>query len=188
MGGMVLTRLAGQVGKRETRFAPRAGTGNVTAMPRFMPSTPPAGEQPLHEVARVRVIYGDTDQMGIVYYANYLRYFEIARNEYLRAAGATYRAFEETHGLILPVVEAQVSYHRPARYDDELVISAATFARGAATVRFEYEIHRAADGEKLVSGRTIHACVTRDGRVVRLPEALRAAVGLAPVGKANATP
>ena len=132
----------------------------------------------LREVARARVIYGDTDQMGMVYYANYLRYFEIARNEYLRVVGQTYRAFEESHGLMLPVVEAHVSYHKPARYDDELVISAATFARGAASVRFEYEIHRGADGERLVSGHTIHACVTRDGRVVRLPAEMRAAVGL----------
>jgi acyl-CoA thioester hydrolase len=148
------------------------------------PTAPPARATPaLREVARVRVIYGDTDQMGMVYYANYLRYFEIARNEYLRDAGATYRAFEETHGLRLPVVEAQVSYHRSARYDDELVISAATFARGAASVRFEYEIHRASDGERLVSGRTIHACITREGRVVRLPAAMRAAVGLAVVGE-----
>src|SRR5437762_9963702 len=95
---------------------------------------------PLREVARVRVIYGDTDQMGMVYYANYLRYFEIARNEYLRVAGATYRRFEETHGLMLPVVEAHASYHRSARYDDELAIFASVQARGAASVRFDYEI------------------------------------------------
>jgi acyl-CoA thioester hydrolase len=142
----------------------------------------------LREVARTRVIYGDTDQMGMVYYANYLRYFEIARNEYLRSAGATYRKFEETHGLMLPVVEAQVSYHRSARYDDELVIWAAVHARGAASVRFEYEIHRVdgdGRGEKLVSGRTIHACITRQGRVVRLPDDLRAAVGL-PAGGGDA--
>jgi acyl-CoA thioester hydrolase len=142
------------------------------------PVTASAAPAPLREVARVRVIYGDTDQMGMVYYANYLRYFEIARNEYLRRAGSTYRAFEETHGLMLPVVEAQISYHRPARYDDELVIAAAVHARGAASVCFEYEIRRAPDGEKLVSGRTVHACITREGRVVRLPAALRAAVGL----------
>ena len=144
-------------------------------------STAPAAAAPLREVARTRVIYGDTDQMGMVYYANYLRYFEIARNEFLRLAGATYRAFEESHGLLLPVVEAHVSYHRPARYDDELVISAAVHARGAASVRFEYQIHRAAkpgeEMEKLVSGHTIHACVTRDGRVTRLPAELRAALG-----------
>src|SRR5882672_8387465 len=117
-----------------------------------MPAEAPAevdapARAPLREVARVRVIYGDTDQMGMVYYANYLRYFEIARNEYLRIAGATYRAFEETHGLMLPVVEAHASYHRPARYDDELVIAAAVHARGAASVRFEYEIRRAPRGD-----------------------------------------
>jgi acyl-CoA thioester hydrolase len=144
------------------------------------PAAPVPAATSLRQVARVRVIYGDTDQMGMVYYANYLRYFEIARNEYLRLAGATYRTFEETHGLMLPVVEAQVSYHRSARYDDELLISAAVHARGAASVRFEYEIHRASDGARLVSGRTIHACITRQGRVVRLPEAMRAAVGLPP--------
>jgi acyl-CoA thioester hydrolase len=142
-------------------------------------SSPGAAQAaPLREVARVRVIYGDTDQMGMVYYANYLRYFEIARNEYLRVAGQTYRAFEESHGLMLPVVEAHVSYHRPARYDDELVVWASCAARGAASVRFEYEIRRGERGEKLVSGHTVHACITREGRVVRLPDALRAAVGL----------
>jgi acyl-CoA thioester hydrolase len=138
----------------------------------------PAAHVPLREVARVRVIYGDTDQMGMVYYANYLRYFEIARNEYLRSTGATYRAFEESHGLMLPVVEAHVAYHKPARYDDELAILAAVQGRGAASVRFDYEIHRSAGGDKLVSGHTVHACINREGRVVRLPPEMRAAVGL----------
>ena len=130
----------------------------------------------LREVARVRVIYGDTDQMGMVYYANYLRYFEIARNEYLRVSGQTYRAFEESHGLMLPVVEAHLAYHKPARYDDDLAIWASCAARGAASVRFEYEIRRGA--EKLVSGHTVHACINREGRVVRLPAEMRAAIGL----------
>lgn len=155
------------------------------------PAAPAAPEAaaPLREVARVRVIYGDTDQMGMVYYANYLRYFEVARNEHLRVAGASYRAFEETHGLLLPVVEAHVAYHRPARYDDELLILTALQGRGAASVRFDYEIHRAGTaaqaGEKLVSGYTVHACVTRDGRVVRLPAAMRAVVGLRPARAAE---
>src|SRR5882724_10945713 len=100
------------------------------------PGTDAAATAPLREVARVRVIYGDTDQMGMVYYANYLRYFEVARNEYLRAAGAPYRAFEETHGLMLPVVEALVTYHRSARYDDVLVVGAAVHERGKASVKF----------------------------------------------------
>jgi len=135
----------------------------------------------LREVARVRVIYGDTDQMGMVYYANYLRYFEIARNEYLRVSGQTYRAFEESHGLMLPVVEAHLAYHKPARYDDDLAIWASCAARGAASVRFEYEICRGA--EKLVSGHTVHACINREGRVVRLPAEMRAAVGLGSNGE-----
>src|SRR5215831_14447543 len=155
------------------------------------------------EVARIRVIFGDTDQMGMVYYASYLRYFEIARNEYLRQAGATYRAFEETHGLRLPVVEAHVRYHKPARYDDEVVIATAVEPRGAASVRFVYELHRAADdldgdphrvpnpprdglrrassstpGALLVSGWTVHACINGDGRVVRIPGEMRDAVGI----------
>jgi acyl-CoA thioester hydrolase len=146
----------------------------------------------LPEVARVRVIYGDTDQMGMVYYGNYLRYFEIARNEYLRKAGVNYRRFEETHGLMLPVVKASVEYHQSARYDDELAISATVEVTGAASACFWYEIRRvggpaeaasadAADAPRdrpLVSGSTVHACVSRAGKVVRLPPALREALGL----------
>jgi|SRR6185312_4333227 acyl-CoA thioester hydrolase len=127
----------------------------------------------LPEVARVRVIYGDTDQMGMVYYGNYLRYFEIARNEFLRRIGAPYRAFEEAHGLRLPVVEATVHYRRPARYDDELSICAAVPEVGGASARFVYRIRRLADGEELASGHTVHACIDTRGKVARLPPALR---------------
>jgi acyl-CoA thioester hydrolase len=134
----------------------------------------------LREVARYRVIYGDTDQMGMVYYGNYLRYFEIARNEFLRQAGARYREFEETHRLMLPVVEAHVRYRKPARYDDELAIYAAIPEVRGASARFVYEIRRLPDGEPLVDGHTVHACVDGEGRIVRLPPALRAALG-APV-------
>jgi len=127
----------------------------------------------LTEVARVRVIYGDTDQMGMVYYGNYLRYFEIARNEFLRRIGATYRAFEEANGLKLPVVEANFRYRRPARYDDELAILAAVPQVTGATARFVYEIRRLPDGEELASGHTVHACIDARDKVVRIPQALR---------------
>jgi acyl-CoA thioester hydrolase len=137
------------------------------------PSAPPPN---LVEVARYRVIYGDTDQMGFVYYGNYLRYFEIARNEFLRLAGARYRAFEETHGLMLPVVEAHIRYRRPARYDDELAIHAAITEVRGASARFVYEIRRVPDGEQLVEGHTVHACIDREGRVSRIPTELRAAL------------
>jgi acyl-CoA thioester hydrolase len=134
----------------------------------------------LREVARYRVIYGDTDQMGFVYYGNYLRYFEIARNEYLRQAGAGYRAFEETHRLMLPVVEAHIRYRRPARYDDELAIYAAITDVRGASARFGYAIRRLPDGEPLVEGHTIHACIDSQGRVARIPSELRAALGQTP--------
>ena len=132
------------------------------------------------EVARVRVIVGDTDQMGMVYYATYLRYFEIARNEWLRQAGATYRAFEERYELSLPVVEAHTRYHAPARYDDELVLATAVEPRGRASVCFVYDLRRAGDDERLVTGWTVHACINRAGRVVRIPADMRAVVGIGP--------
>jgi acyl-CoA thioester hydrolase len=134
----------------------------------------------LVEVARVRVIYGDTDQMGMVYYGNYLRYFEIARNEFLRRIGAPYRAFEETHGLMLPVVEANVRYRRPARYDDELAILAAVPEVTGATARFVYQIRRVPDREELVSGSTVHACIDARGKVARIPQSLRELLQKAP--------
>lgn len=144
---------------------------------------------PLREVARLRVIYGDTDQMGVVYYANYLRYFETARNEHLRGEGMPYREIEEREGLKLPVVEAHVDYRRPARYDDELSILAAITEAGGATVRFVYEIRRLPDGELLASGHTSHACVDRSGRAVRVPRSLRRALGLeAPVTAGGPSP
>ncbi|HZL19136.1 MAG TPA: thioesterase family protein [Polyangia bacterium] len=130
----------------------------------------------LREVARVRVIYGDTDQMGMVYYGNYLRYFEIARTEFLRQVGATYRAFEEASGLKLPVAEAVVRYRRPGRYDDELVLLTAVPKVGGASARFEYEIRRATDGALLVEGHTLHACIDATGKPARLPQSLRDAL------------
>src|SRR5262245_43038816 len=105
----------------------------------------------------IRVIYGDTDQMGVVYYANYLRYFEAGRNEYLRARGARYRDIEAEHRVYLPVVEAQVSYKQPARFDDLLVLETTLARLGRASARFEYRVVR---GEVLIAvGHTVHACV-----------------------------
>jgi acyl-CoA thioester hydrolase len=116
----------------------------------------------------IRVIYGDTDQMGVVYYANYLRYFEIGRNEYLRARGVRYRELEAQHNLFLPVVDAQVSYKSPARYDDLLVLETLVARVGRASIRFEYRITR---GEALLAtGHTVHACVGQGGSVAALPQ------------------
>ncbi len=118
----------------------------------------------------IRVIYGDTDRMGVVYYANYLRYFEAGRNEYIRAKGLAYRDFEERFGLMLPVVEAGVSYRAPARYDDLLAVETSLGEVKRASARFAYRVVRG--GEVLATGHTVHACVDLEGRVQRMPSAL----------------
>jgi acyl-CoA thioester hydrolase len=120
-----------------------------------------------------RVIYGDTDAMGIVYYANYLRFFEIGRTEYVRARGALYRAIE-ADGLMLPVSEAWAKYLAPARYDDVVNIHTRIEELGHATLRFEYRLVREADEVLLAKGYTVHACLNRaTGKVTRMPLAVR---------------
>jgi acyl-CoA thioester hydrolase len=118
----------------------------------------------------LRVIYGDTDQMGVVYYANYLRFMEAGRNEFIRAHGLRYRDFEERFGLRLPVADASVSYKLPARYDDVIVIETTLAELKRASVRFGYRVTRGED--LLATGETLHACVDLDGRVRRLPAEL----------------
>jgi acyl-CoA thioester hydrolase len=121
--------------------------------------------------ARIRVIYGDTDQMGVVYYANYFRYFEFARGEYFRAAGGTYHDLER-EGSFLPVVEASCRYKAPARYDDLLVIRIELADIRRVSLTFHYEIRRDNEEQILCEGKTIHASVGKNGRPRRMPEAI----------------
>jgi acyl-CoA thioester hydrolase len=125
--------------------------------------------------ARVRVIYGDTDQMGVVYYANYLRYFELARSELLRAHGKSYREME-VEGFSLPVVEATCRYLAPARYDDLLSVGVEVPAVSRVTLTFRYQVTREGESELLCTGSTIHACLGRSGRPARLPDWVAALV------------
>jgi acyl-CoA thioester hydrolase len=118
----------------------------------------------------IRIIYGDTDQMGVVYYGNYLRFFEAARNEWLRAKGARWREIEAAHSIYLPVVEAKVNYKRPAFYDDVIEVETRLGDLGRASLRFDYRILRA--GEILALGHTVHACVSREGNMQEFPEPL----------------
>lgn len=122
----------------------------------------------------IRVIYGDTDQMGVVYYANYLRFFEAGRNEYLRARGARYRDIEREFSVLLPVVEANVKYRHSARYDDWLRIETRITTLKRASLRFDYRVIREEDEKLLAEGHTVHACIDRDHKPVRLPEQLLA--------------
>jgi acyl-CoA thioester hydrolase len=117
-----------------------------------------------------RVIYGDTDQMGVVYYANYLALFERGRCEFMRERAFDYAAFERG-GVGFPVVEANVKYRQPARFDDLVTIETELFDASRVTLDFRYRILR---GEALLTeGSTRHACVSAAGRPVRLPLSLK---------------
>lgn len=117
-----------------------------------------------------RVPYADTDQMGVVYYGNYLTLFERARNELMRACGYTYRQCEE-EGWALPVVHAEVDYRRPAKYDDLLEVTA--WCRAHKGVRLEIACEVRRDGELLATGFTRHCFVsTRTFRPVAPPARL----------------
>jgi acyl-CoA thioester hydrolase len=118
----------------------------------------------------LRVIYGDTDQMGVVYYANYLRFFEAGRNEFIRAKGMRYRDFEERYALRLPVTEATVRYQEPARYDDLLCLETSLEEIRRVSATFAYRLLR--DQAVLATGRTVHACIDLGGKVRRLQEEL----------------
>jgi len=121
---------------------------------------------------RFRVLYGDTDRMGVVYYANYFRYFEAGRNEFLREAGIEYTGIEEA-GYMLPVADAHARYKAPAQYDDELELETYVPQVGISSLRMAYRLRRVCDGTLLATGETRHACVRRDGSVCRLPDAFR---------------
>ena len=130
----------------------------------------------------VRVRYAETDQMGIVYYANYLVWFEIGRVELLRALGLTYNQLEIDHQCILPVIEASCRYRAPARYDDEILIETRPSLLRGSVLKFAYQVWRkATDAEErklLAEGETVH--VVCDGQLnkkhlpERYAEALRA--------------
>jgi acyl-CoA thioester hydrolase len=120
----------------------------------------------------VRVRYADTDQMGVVYYANYLVWFEVGRTELLRDRGWSYREMESA-GVGLPVIEVACNYHRPSQYDDELEIRTLGSLISPVRLQFTYDIVRCGDGVQIVTGRTLHAAINREGRPCRLPERLR---------------
>jgi len=107
--------------------------------------------------------------MGVVYYANYLVWFEVARTEWLREGGWSYREME-ADGIVLPVIEARCEYRQPARYDDEIEILTAGSLLTPVRIRFDYEVRKAADDTLAAAGHTIHAALGRDGRPRRLPD------------------
>jgi acyl-CoA thioester hydrolase len=123
--------------------------------------------------SQVRVRYAETDQMGIAYHGAYFVWFEVARVDYLREHGFTYRELEEKEDLHLPVIEAQARFLKPTFYDDVLEIRTRLTEISGARVSFEYAVHREVDAPAVATGRTAHAAVDKRGRPRRFPEALR---------------
>ena len=119
---------------------------------------------------RIRVRYAETDQMGVVYYANFFIWFEVGRVELLRQLGFHYKQMEAEDDCHIPVVEANCRYKSPARYDDELLLETSILAMRRSVIKFGYRLLRPADGKLLAEGETTHVIVDRSMQKVPLPD------------------
>jgi acyl-CoA thioester hydrolase len=119
----------------------------------------------------IRVRYAETDQMGVVYHANYFVWFEVGRVELLRQLGFEYKQMEHEDDCHIPVVDAQCRYKSPARYDDQLLLETTVLAMRQSVIRFGYRLLRPAEGSAvlLAEGETTHVTVNRSLRKVPLP-------------------
>ncbi|MCK4534314.1 MAG: acyl-CoA thioesterase [Syntrophobacterales bacterium] len=117
---------------------------------------------------RIRVIYADTDAMGIVYHANYMKWFEIGRAELMREMGIVYAEIEAS-GYTMPVTKMGCHYLLPAKYDDVLVVETEVTSIKQASVRFDYVLHDEKKERILAEGFTLHPFINKKGKVVRVP-------------------
>jgi acyl-CoA thioester hydrolase len=120
--------------------------------------------------ARVRVRYAETDQMGVVYHANYLVWFEVGRVEFIRQMGLDYKSMEKDENALIAVVEVSARYKAPARYDEELIVRTTMAGVRGPIVRFRYAVLRAVDEVVLCEGETTHIVVGRDMKRREMPE------------------
>lgn len=121
----------------------------------------------VHET-KIRVRYGETDQMGIVYHPNYYIYFEIGRSEYLREmSGMSYKDMEDA-GVMMPIIETHCKYLSPAKYDDELIVLTSIKALTVARMIFLYKVIRKKDRTVLAEGETSQAFVNKEGKPINL--------------------
>lgn len=125
-----------------------------------------------HEI-QTRVRYADTDTMRVVYYANFLVWFESGRVELLRSRGIVYRDIEHL-GIFIPVIEVQANYLAPARFDDELLVKTRLTKIGTTSMRFENEVYKLPFMELLCRGHTVHVAVDGDGKPIPVPDEIRA--------------
>jgi acyl-CoA thioester hydrolase len=130
---------------------------------------------------RIRVRYAETDQMGVVYHANYLVWMEVGRVAYCKARGFEYKQMELQDGVFLAVAEAHCRYSSPARFDEEVVIRTWVEEANPRMVRFAYEMVLAEGGRKLATGQTKHIFLGRNLRPCRLPEKYRESFGPSPM-------
>jgi len=125
--------------------------------------------RPVVNESRLRVRYAETDQMGVVYHANYFVWFEIGRVELLRQLGFSYRDMEDLDGCGIAVIDARCRYKAPARYDDQIIVRTRLKYIRESLIQFEYELMRADDGILLAEGDTTHIVVNREMKKVSLP-------------------
>ena len=124
-------------------------------------------------LTRLRARYAETDQMGVVYYANYFVWMEVARVNHCRALGFEYRDMEREAGAFLAVTEASCRYRSSARFDDEVEIETRVEDVRSRSLRFVYAMRRAEDGRLLAEGHTLHTITDRAGSAIRMPERFR---------------
>jgi acyl-CoA thioester hydrolase len=127
---------------------------------------------------RLRVRYAETDQMGVVYYANYLVWMEVGRVELCKACGFSYRDMEIDDGVLLAVAEAQCRYRAPARFDDEVIVKTWIAEANSRVVTFAYEVRLADSETVLATGTTRHLFVNRQMERTRMPDKYRRLFGL----------
>jgi acyl-CoA thioester hydrolase len=121
----------------------------------------------------LRVRYAETDQMGVVYYANFLVWFEIGRTDFCRQHGFAYREMEQQDGLYIMVAESRCRYKAPARYDDDILVRTRLKEMRRRVLVFAYEVYRADGDELLAEGETVHVVTDREGHPRALPEKYR---------------
>ncbi len=141
-------------------------------------SNPTAPSEFIETVINVR--YAETDQMGIVYYANYLVWFEVGRVAWCRAKGFHYRDMEEQDGKFMAVAEATCRYKAPARFEDEVIIRTAVASATERVIRFAYEVCNASTRKLLATGETVHVVTDVDVRPSRIPDRYRHHFNLPP--------
>ena len=134
---------------------------------------PPTTTQLAPQTLEFRVRYAETDQMGVVYHANYLVWCEIGRTEFIRTLGMSYAEMEH-RGIGLAVSDLTMRYHAPARYDDLVRVTTTLADVRSRAITFDYLITRAASGDRLVSARTTLVALDPSGRPVSLPTEVRA--------------